>query len=204
MRLLLDALDRFTAENAEQEDDITLVALEREPADPTALKEGPTDSRQRDSTHRNHDAQRLLADFTIASVQGNERDATRRVAEALSPIALPARRMERLKTAIAEATMNAIEHGNRYDPALDVRIVVQASASAVAVRISDHGTVGEIAAAEIPDIDAKLAGQQSPRGWGLLLIKEMVDAIRDTSEDGRHVIELVMHTEGGNDAASHA
>jgi serine phosphatase RsbU (regulator of sigma subunit)/anti-sigma regulatory factor (Ser/Thr protein kinase) len=204
VRLLLDALDRFTAESAEQEDDITLVALEREPADPTVLRGGPADSRQRDGTDRNHDAQRLLADFTITSVRGNERDATRRVAEALTPIALPARRIERLKTAVAEATMNAIEHGNGYDPALEVRIVVQASASAVAVRISDHGTGGEIAAAEIPDIDAKLAVEQSPRGWGLLLIKEMVDSMRDTSEDGRHVIELVMHTEGGNDAAGHA
>jgi serine phosphatase RsbU (regulator of sigma subunit)/anti-sigma regulatory factor (Ser/Thr protein kinase) len=203
VRLLLDALDRFTAESAEQEDDITLVALERESADPTVLSGGPADSRRRDGTRRNHDAQRLLADFTIASVRGNERDATRRLAEALSPIALPARRMERLKTAVAEATMNAMEHGNGYDPALEVRIVVEASASAVAVRISDHGTAGEIAAAEIPDIDAKLAGRQSPRGWGLLLIKEMVDSMRDTKEGGRHVIQLVMHTEGGNDAAGH-
>ena len=71
-------------------------------------------------------AARLLADFTVASAPGNERDAIARVADALAPLDLTAARLERLKTATAEATMNAMEHGNGYDPALDVRIVVAA------------------------------------------------------------------------------
>ena len=42
----------------------------------------------------------------------------RRVAEAVAPYGLAPSRLERLRTATAEATMNAMEHGNRYDPAL--------------------------------------------------------------------------------------
>ncbi len=173
---LLGALDRFTGATTEQEDDITLVALRRT------------------------DATRILDDFTIASAPGNEREAMRRVADSLAGVEIAPARMEQLKTATAEATMNAMEHGNRYDPALDVRIVVLASDSEVIVRISDHGAQAVIPAAETPDIDAKLEGLQSPRGWGLFLIKEMVDEVRQSTDDGRHAIELVIKTERSWDA----
>ena len=181
---LLAALDAFTGPGSEQEDDITLVVLGRD-----SVTAGP--------------ARRVLADFTLASAAGNEREAISRVAEALAsgPVALAPARLERLKTATGEATMNAMEHGNRYDASLEVRIVVLAGEDAVAVRISDHGSASAIVPADPPDIAAKLAGLESPRGWGLFLANEMVDELNQESEDGRHVIELVMRTGGGRDAA---
>lgn len=36
---------------------------------------------------------------------------------------MPADRLERLKTAVGEATMNAMEHGNRYDPEKPVAVI---------------------------------------------------------------------------------
>jgi anti-sigma regulatory factor (Ser/Thr protein kinase) len=183
---LLTALDRFTGESDEQEDDITLVALRRDPAG--------------GGGEVNHRGARVLADFTVESAPGNEREAIRQMADALAGVGIAPDRLERLKTATAEATMNAMEHGNRYDPALDVRIVVTASASQVAVRIFDHGEGESVAEAQVPDIEAKLEGVQSPRGWGLFLIEEMVDSLRHSSESGRHVLELVMATEGVPDA----
>ncbi|MGO9900702.1 MAG: SpoIIE family protein phosphatase [Solirubrobacteraceae bacterium] len=192
---LLAALDALTAGVAEQEDDITLVALTRD--DVAAGDDGDLGGgRARAVTGR------VLADFTVLSATGNEREAIARVADALAAVGLAPARLERLKTATAEATMNAMEHGNRYDPALDVRIVVTAADREVAVRISDHCAATELATAEKPDIDAKLEGLQSPRGWGLFLIQEMVDALHHTSENGHHVVELVMLTEGAKDAAS--
>lgn len=188
---LLVALDRFTGQIDEQEDDITLVALRRDPA-------GGAESEPSSANHR---GSRMLADFTIESAPGNEREAIRRMAEALAGAGLAPDRLERLKTATAEATMNAMEHGNRYDPALDVRIVVTESASEVTVRIIDHGEGGGVTEAQAPDIEAKLEGLQSPRGWGLFLIEEMVDTLRHSNENGRHVLELVMATEGAPDAA---
>ena len=71
--------------------------------------------------------------------------------------------------------MNAMEHGNHYNPDLPATIRVDASSSAIAVKITDHGGGDEIVEPEAPDLDAKLAGNQSPRGWGLFLIREMVD-----------------------------
>ena len=46
------------------------------------------------------------------------------------------------------------------------------------------------------DIDLKLAGQQSTRGWGLFLIGEMVDEVNRAKENGSHIVELVMNREG--------
>jgi serine phosphatase RsbU (regulator of sigma subunit)/anti-sigma regulatory factor (Ser/Thr protein kinase) len=198
----LAALDDFTGAGAgdrEQEDDITLVALVREEA--PGVGDGGGNGRVQEAV-----AARLLADFTVPSAPGNERDALTRVADALAPVNLTAARLERLKTATAEATMNAMEHGNRYDPALKVRIVVAAGEDKVTVRISDHGAGGARLAAPVqtPDIDAKLEGRQSPRGWGRFVIEKMVDSVQHGSEDGQHVVELAMRTGGDEDAAGDA
>jgi len=49
------------------------------------------------------------------------------------------------------------------------------------------------------ELQAKLAGLQKPRGWGLFLIKKMVDDVRVTSDERHHTVELVMRLGGGND-----
>ena len=117
--------------------------------------------------------------------------------KAVEPLGLVEARLDKLKTAVSEATMNAMEHGNKYDEAAPVSIAVSASDAAVSVRITDSGGGDPEVEAESPDIDAKLAGLQSPRGWGLFLIKEMVDEFHVTSDGEYHTIELVMNLKGG-------
>ena len=60
------------------------------------------------------------------------------------------------------------------------------------VRIVDNGGGREIPEAQTPDLEAKLAGLQKPRGWGLFLIKNMVDDLRTHTTETHHTIELVM------------
>ncbi|HLM78279.1 MAG TPA: ATP-binding protein, partial [Rubrobacteraceae bacterium] len=121
-------------------------------------------------------ARRTLAEFTLPSVPGNERRAMEEVARAVSGLGLPERTLERLKTAVAEATMNAMEHGNRYNPEVPVKIQVWRLEECLLVRIVDRGGAPLPSPnAELPDLEAKLEGAQSPRGWGLFLIKNMVD-----------------------------
>src|SRR4051794_33867856 len=68
----------------------------------------------------------LLENWSIPSEPGNERAAISYVVEAVKQFNLPARRMEQLKTAVAEATMNAMEHGNHYDPQIPVTLQILA------------------------------------------------------------------------------
>ncbi len=172
---LLADLDRFTGAEAEQEDDITLVALARSGAAPEL---------------------RPVLEFSVQSAEGNEREAMRRVGEAAVAAGVGPSRLERLKTAVAEATMNAMEHGNRYDADLPVEIAVARSDSVLSVRITDRGGARDIPQAETPDIEAKLAGEQSPRGWGLYLIENMVDEVRADGDGDRHTLELITHLKG--------
>jgi serine phosphatase RsbU (regulator of sigma subunit)/anti-sigma regulatory factor (Ser/Thr protein kinase) len=237
---LLDELARFTGEGWEQEDDITMVLLERSAAvdvEPALdLQRSATDVPAADRSAASSASTRLaasvssvrtpvtgvykesggrmggesdeewrtLTQLTLSSEPGNERVAMEQVGEAVRDLGLLPRRLERLKTAVAEATMNAIEHGNQNRPELPVEISVRASGADLMVAIVDQGGAMPISATEAPDLYAKLDGEQSPRGWGLFLIKSMVDDMRVSSDERHHRIELIMHLEGASNASQTA
>jgi serine phosphatase RsbU (regulator of sigma subunit)/anti-sigma regulatory factor (Ser/Thr protein kinase) len=155
----------------EQEDDITVVSLHRG-------RSGSADD---------------VISFSVPSDPGNEREAMERVA-AIVGDALPPVRLDSLKTAVSETTMNAIEHGNRGRPELSVDIAVHRSPEAVTVEVADFGR-GQQREAEIPDLDLKLAGLQKPRGWGLFLVERLVDRVEELAAGDKHIVRLVMHLE---------
>ena len=167
---LMRSLQRFTGPGWQQEDDITLVTVSRS-ASPAAL--------------------RVLGDFQVASEAGNERAVMERVVELVKPLGIDARKVERLKTAVSETAMNAIEHGNELRPERPVSVRVLTGDGKVRIAISDRGGGTEIPEAQTPDLEAKLAGLQTARGWGLFLIKNMVDDMSVTTDDVHHTIELV-------------
>ena len=184
---LLKELQEFVGPDLDQEDDITLVTLGRRAAGGGSAPGA---------------AERRLAAFEVASEPGNERLAIDQVAEAVAGLGLDGPRLERLKTAVGEATMNAIEHGNGNRPELAVAVSVVADDADVKVRITDQGGERPLPEVETPDLEAKLAGLQTPRGWGLFLIQNMVDALNTAVDEHHHTIELVMHLKEAPDARS--
>jgi len=143
---------------------------------------------------------RTLADFSVPSEPGNERMAMETVAEAVKNLGISGENLERLKTGVAEATMNAMEHGNNYKPDVPVELQVLVTDHDLLVRITDRGSGPPPSDnADAPDILAKLEGMQTPRGWGLFLIKSMVDEMNISGDEGHHTEELVVHlqAEGG-------
>jgi serine phosphatase RsbU (regulator of sigma subunit)/anti-sigma regulatory factor (Ser/Thr protein kinase) len=181
---VLSDLAAFTGPGAEQEDDITMVTLQRS-AGAGAVSAGSNG--------------RVLAEFELASEPGNEREAIARVEGAVAGLGLEPARLERLKTAVGEATMNAMEHGNEYRTERPVSIRVIHAPERLSVQVTDSGDPGELPSPETPDLEAKLEGRQKPRGWGLLLIEKMVDEARVTSEGDGRTVELVLRLEGGGD-----
>jgi serine phosphatase RsbU (regulator of sigma subunit)/anti-sigma regulatory factor (Ser/Thr protein kinase) len=192
---LLSELSRFTGKNWYQEDDITLVGLERSNVRVNDRETPPRSDVAADNRNR-----RILADFALPSERGNERRAMEEVARAVSGLRLPEKSLERLKTAVAEATMNAMEHGNRYDPDVPVKIQVWLLEGRLLVRVSDRGSAPlPSSTKEAPDLETKLESMQTPRGWGLFLIQRMVDEIRVSGNPDHHTIELVMQLGGAED-----
>src|SRR6478752_6496999 len=100
---LLDTLHRFTGPDWEQEDDITLVTLHR--ASGVALEDAG-----------DGDQSQLVTAFSVPGEEGNERIAMDRVAAVAVGLGLSPARLERLKTAVSEAAMNAIEYGSQGRP----------------------------------------------------------------------------------------
>ena len=83
-------------------------------------------------------------------------------------------RIEDLKTAVAEACINAIEHGNNLNSSLSVGVVLSSSDDQLEVKVIDDGA-GINANPVAPDIDRKVHGEEDPRGMGMFLIQALVD-----------------------------
>ena len=189
IEILLDELEKFTGEDYEQEDDITLLTIEHSiPSE--SLSSG--DKVVQKSEDKEEESM-TISQFSFPSQPGGERQAAIQVLESLQEIDLTEARRKRLETAVAEATLNAMEHGNHYQEDLPVEIRVFTSQDSLVVRIKDQGVGTSIPESTQPDLDAKLAGEQSPRGWGLYLIKNMVDELHTTQDETHHIVDLIIN-----------
>jgi Serine phosphatase RsbU, regulator of sigma subunit len=176
---LLAELHAFVGRGWEQEDDITLVALQRTGGRRTG---------------------RVLLQVSLAGEPGNERRAIDEVAAAIEGLGIAPARLEQLKTAVSEAAMNAIEYGSQNDPTIPFEVLAVVEGTDLVVRITDRGLGGPLGYVEEPDIEMKLAGEQKPRGWGLFLIKHMVDALEVETHGTGQTVTLTLHLEGDSDA----
>jgi serine phosphatase RsbU (regulator of sigma subunit)/anti-sigma regulatory factor (Ser/Thr protein kinase) len=183
---VITELERFTGPDAEQEDDITMLTLQRSAAGAIIAPMNGA----------------VLDEFELPSEPGNERRAIERVAHAVRHLEIDPARLERLKTAVGEATMNAMEHGSEYRPDRPVSIRVVHAPDSLRVQVTDLGDAAGLPERETPDLEAKLAGRQRPRGWGLFLIEKLVDEARVTGGAGAHTLELVLRLGGGDDGST--
>lgn len=108
-------------------------------------------------------------------------------------------RVEDLKTAVSEACLNAMEHGNLNRPDRRVMVRMIYSDNTFTVSVMDQGDgMGEVP--EIPDdldIERKIETLETPRGIGLFLIKRLVDQVEfnQCTNEG-HVVRMVLRLEG--------
>jgi serine/threonine-protein kinase RsbW len=108
-------------------------------------------------------------------------------------------RIEDLKTAVSEACINAMEHGNKNNPDARVVITMHYSDHIFSVSVMDQGEgMGESnESREEPDIEKKIQNLQTPRGLGIFLIKQLVDQVEfnQTTDEG-HMVRMVFRMTG--------
>ncbi|MBV8674546.1 MAG: ATP-binding protein [Acidobacteriaceae bacterium] len=101
-------------------------------------------------------------------------------------------RIEDLKTAVAEACINAIEHGNNLNDSLTVGVVLSTSDDQLEVKVIDDGA-GIRSNPVAPDIDRKVHGEEDPRGMGMFLIQALVDEAEwHKGPPGKSFVRLVI------------
>ena len=102
------------------------------------------------------------------------------VAETVGTVArvkdFPFEKVSKLKTAVAEACVNAIEHGNEADATQDVVMTIICEASSMRVSIKDFGEGHTDPNFEMPDLKKQIEEKQLG-GWGMYLIHTLVDKV---------------------------
>lgn len=114
-------------------------------------------------------------ELSLPSELGYEVIARDAVAAFARRLGIPADRIEDLKTALSEACINAIEHGNSLRPGLRVQIYCRFEEDRLVIEVVDQG-VSSFAPKSAPlAINEKIAGLGSLRGMGLMLISQLCD-----------------------------
>lgn len=117
----------------------------------------------------------LSLDLSFPSEFGFEKVAREAVAAFARRVGVEQERIEDLKTALGEACINAIEHGNQQMPGLRVGVRCVCEEELLTVEVLDHG-LKRYQGCEAPAaIETKVGGKAPLRGMGLLMINQLVD-----------------------------
>jgi serine/threonine-protein kinase RsbW len=133
------------------------------------------------SSREGYEMPRQNVELFLPSMLGYEKVA-RNAAEAIArEMGFSEDRINDLMTAVAEACMNAIEHGNQLDRSTSVTVLLSAAPGHLQIRVEDRGRQ------RIPDpLPAPGAGEPD-RGWGMFFIQNLMDEV-----------EITRLPEGGN------
>ena len=97
-------------------------------------------------------------------------------------------RIADLKTAVSEACLNAIEHGNKQDISTKVVIVLTEQPASLEVNVADEG--------KQPFVHEHRgkARPENNRGWGMFLIENLVDEVQVSSEpNGGNQVRMTVY-----------
>ena len=123
---------------------------------------------------------------------GYERVAMACAASFAKMIGFSDERIEDLKTVVAEAAINAMQHGNKDRPDAKVAISMKFKDEALHISVTDYGG-GFKELPSKPDIDRIIEKLDPPTGFGTFLIKQLADEVEfNEMTDGGHMMKMVI------------
>ena len=128
-------------------------------------------------------------DLTIPMLPDMELTATT-VAESLGVfMGLDVDKIEEVKIALIEGSINAFEHSKSEDARIDISFQINERGLTVAINAGGQGLDLEEARRRIQDKREK----GLPRGWGLTLIEELMDELEIDSTDKGTLITMTKY-----------
>jgi serine/threonine-protein kinase RsbW len=129
-------------------------------------------------------------ELSLPSELGYERIAMACSAALAKMYDCPDDRIEDLKTVVAEAAINAMQHGNRFRPESRVKVTIAAAEGAIDVAVMDEGDGFRGAVAD-PDIERLIEERTPAVGFGLFLMRNLADRIEfDRMSGGGHRVRM--------------
>ncbi len=137
----------------------------------------------------------IVTELRLPSRLGFEKVAMNTAASVAELMGFSRDRVDDLKTAVSEACINAIEHGNQLNEQLGVVVTMSMSVESLEVMIRDQGPGVQKQAMHVPDIDRKMLGEENARGMGMFLIQALVDKVEYVNEQagGGSYARLTIH-----------
>jgi serine/threonine-protein kinase RsbW len=129
----------------------------------------------------------------LPSTMGAEKVAMEFAATVARSMSFPDDRVEDLKTAVAEACMNAIEHGNKLDASIKVGVSLAVGQGSLQVAVQDKG--GGIGKIRTPNLDEQIAEQTEPGGWGVFLMESLMDEVSFESTPQGTLVKMIIYLE---------
>lgn len=123
----------------------------------------------------------------LRSELGNERIAMAAVASVAEELGIEQAQIENVKTALAEAVTNAIEHGNQLKVELPVLIKVGVKKGALLLKVIDKGCQ------PIPPASVERQERADHRGLGMFLIRSLMDEVETIAAPGRNELRMVTY-----------
>ncbi|WP_161569228.1 ATP-binding protein [Candidatus Oscillochloris fontis] len=114
-------------------------------------------------------------ELTLPNQLGYELIARDTIAAFARRLGMPMDRIDDMKTALCEACINAMEHGNLLNPNLRVQILCHVDDDRFVIEVYDQGLRPFVPPPTPLSIVDKLTGMGSLRGMGLLLISQLSD-----------------------------
>jgi serine/threonine-protein kinase RsbW len=138
------------------------------------------------------DLNQNTVEVTLSNQLGYERIAMDCSASFAKIFGCPADRIEDLKTVVAEAALNAMEHGNQGRANAKVTIFMDFKDDTINVAVIDEGN-GIREFPPKPDIARIIDNLDPPIGFGLFLIKQLADQVEfNQRTDGGHVVRMTI------------
>jgi serine/threonine-protein kinase RsbW len=101
-------------------------------------------------------------------------------------------RIEDLKTIVAEAAINAMQHGNKERPDTRVTVSMTFKDDTIHVAVMDEGE-GVTELTPTPDIERIVNELDPPVGFGTFLIRELADQVEfDKTANGVSVVRMAI------------
>jgi anti-sigma regulatory factor (Ser/Thr protein kinase) len=134
----------------------------------------------------------LMREWQITSDYGNEKMIMMEIGETIKQFDRHPSRLEDVLTAVSEACLNAMEHGNGLQKDLPVTVRMELTDTAYIFRIYDAGEGFETAPIPARKVKDKLT-EEDPRGWGLFLISRLANEMRFGWDEGKFYMEIIFY-----------
>ena len=131
-------------------------------------------------------------EITLPNQLGYERIAMASAAAFGKMVGLSPERIEDLKTIVAEAAINAMQHGNRQHPDARVTVSMYFKDDTIHIAVMDQGK-GFKTFLPDPDIERIVNELDPPIGFGTFLIRQLADQIDvGKTADGANVVRMTI------------